>query len=65
MTKQEAVKQFKEDVLPYVKERYEQDGIRDLPARREAFNNFTDWLCKEGYITSWQYENWTHPRVCQ
>lgn len=65
MTKQEAVEMFKEEVLPYVKQMYEQDGERDVIARSEEWNNFTDWLCKEGYITSHQYETWTHPRCCQ
>lgn len=65
MTKQEAVTQFKNDVLPCVKERYERYGTRDLPARREAWNNYTDALCKGGYITLRQYETWTHPEVCR
>jgi hypothetical protein len=64
MTKQEAVRQFKDEVLPYIKEKYEQDGKRDVIARSEEWNNFVDWLCQEGDITNWQCENWTHPRCC-
>jgi hypothetical protein len=64
MTKQEAVRQFKDEVLPYIKEKYEQDGKRDVIARSEAWNNFADWLCQEGDITNWQCENWMHPRCC-
>lgn len=27
----------------------------------EAWNNFTDVLCKDGMITDSQYNNWTNP----
>ena len=33
----------------------------DWPARSEAWNNYTDMLCKDGQITSKQYETWAHP----
>lgn len=33
----------------------------DYVAKREAWNNWTDGLCKDGTITSWQYENWDQP----
>ena len=52
---------FREDILPYVIERYESDGIKDGPARRETWNNWTDSLCKNGQISDWQYANWSHP----
>ena len=65
MTKKEVEEQFKEFILPAIKKQYEQDGERDMVARREAWNNYTDSLCKDGEITLSQYENWTHPRVCQ
>lgn len=64
MNKAEAVQQFREEVLPAVKATYEQDGKKDRIARREAWNNFTDALCKDGQITLSQYETWTHPREC-
>lgn len=59
MTKKEAIQEFKElyprdtFVNPY--------GFIDKVARNEAWNNFTDYLCKEGRITLKQYETWTHP----
>jgi len=49
------VKYFENNVLPFVKETYEQDGIIDGPARREEFNNMTDWMCKEGIISEEMY----------
>ena len=61
MTKQQAVKIFKDEILPAIKARYEQDGIIDKPARREAWHNFTDMLCKDGQITLKQYETWDNP----
>jgi len=60
----EAVERFKEYVLPYVREVYEADGVPDWPARREAWNNWTDSLCKDYEISDWQYANWSQPSVC-
>jgi len=61
MTKAEAEKQFRETVLPVIKQKFEQDGRPDYPARREGWNNWTDALCKEGTITTNQYSNWANP----
>ena len=55
---------FEENVLPYVREAYEADGIPDWPARREAWNNWTDGLCKDYEISNWQYANWSQPTCC-
>ena len=33
----------------------------DVVAKREDWNNFTDALCKEGYISENQYNNWSNP----
>ena len=64
MTWDQAVSEFEMFVLPTVTEHYEQDGIIDEPARREAWNNWTDSLCKDNQISDWQYENWSQPRCC-
>ena len=61
MTKEEALQYFREYILPVIKETYEQNGKPDIVARREAWNNFTDALCKDGEITPRQYETWTGP----
>lgn len=63
MTKDEAVRLFKRHDFKAVKELYEQDGVPDWPARREAWNNFTDYLQRSGQITMKQYETWGHPRI--
>jgi hypothetical protein len=52
---------FTLEYLPYIEQTYEQDGIPDMPARREEWNNWTDGLCKDGQISDWQYANWQHP----
>lgn len=61
MTKKEALAEFKENIMPVIRERYEQDGVPDGPARCEAWNNFTDALQKDGRITRYQCDNWTNP----
>jgi hypothetical protein len=63
MTKKQAEQQFKNEVLPAIKRHYESDGIIDKPARRTAWNDFTDMLCKDGQITDHQYNNWSHPAM--
>ena len=64
MNKQQAVEHFEEYNMASVKRLYERDGIPDYPARSEEWNNYTDFLCKEGEITSEQYDDWTHPDCC-
>ena len=51
---------FITEILPMIQEQYEQDGIPDIPARSEAWNNWTDALCKDEQISDWQYDNWPH-----
>jgi hypothetical protein len=58
MTKREAFAQFKAEVLPNVQKQY---GTKDKAARDQAWNDYTDALCKNGDITLKQYESWTHP----
>ena len=62
---EDACRMFEENVLPYVQEQYEKDGIPDWPARREAWNDWTDMLCQDGEISDWQYENWSQPSCCE
>ena len=61
MNRKEAEQIFRAEVLPEIIKQYEQDGIKDIPARSEAWNDWTDALCKEGKITPRQYENWANP----
>lgn len=58
MTKREVLEQFKSDILPAIVDRY---GKNDKPALCEAWNNYTDGLCKDGLITAQQYDTWANP----
>ena len=64
LLREDAVTEFNEFILPLVREQHEQDGEPDTCARSEAWNNWTDSLCKDRRISDWQYENWTHPASC-
>ena len=57
MTESQVIDYYVENYLPFIIETYEQDGITDSIARREEFNNMTDYLCKEGDITEELYNS--------
>ena len=57
----DACETFTTEILPMIQEAYEQDGQPDWPARREAWNNWTDALASDGQISDWQVANWDHP----
>mgnify|MGYP005820667385 FL=1 len=61
----EAVEYFNSTILPSIRQQYEQDGIPDIPARSEEWNNWTDSLCKSDIISDWQYANWSQPKTCE
>jgi hypothetical protein len=61
MTKREFEEYFSSEVLPMVAEKYEQDGIPDKPARREAWNDTVDFYIQEGMLPE-SAGNWSHPR---
>ena len=65
ITWEQACAQFAEYLLPVVVAGYEQDGKPDWPARREAWNDWTDQLCKDGEISDWQYNNWSQSPLCR
>ena len=64
ITRKQAIHEFELFVLPAIMDEYEYDGVPDLPARREAWNNWTDGLCRDMIISDWQYENWSQPASC-
>ena len=61
MTFAQACETFTTEILPMLQEQYEQDGIADMPARRECWNNWTDSLACDEQISDWQVHNWGHP----
>ena len=56
MTKKQALKEFKFIFKDFLK-----NNRFDYVAKRETWKNWTEGLCKDGLITSWQYENWDQP----
>ena len=58
MTKKRALEIFHEEIMPDLIEKY---GGDDKIAFAEAWNNFTDTLCKEGEISQRQYDTWIGP----
>ena len=64
ITWEQACAQFAEHLLPVVVAGYEQDGEPDYVARSEAWNDWTDQLCKDGEISDWQYNNWSQSPLC-
>ncbi len=64
MLHSQAIENFNQFILPLVQQGMEQDGEPDYVARSEAWNNWTDSLCKDGQISDWQYANWSQPPSC-
>lgn len=52
MTKSEALKFFRE---------IDNSPKGDKVWRRQAWNNFTDFMFKDGQISQSQYDNWSYP----
>ena len=50
-SEKEVFDEWEKQVLPSVREAFEQDGVPDKPARRESFNNFIDCLAENGEIS--------------
>ena len=65
MNEREAHQIFTEEVLPFVQVMHEEDGVPDWPARREAWLDWTDALCKDGQISQSDYDNWDQPACCE
>jgi len=56
MTKKEALRQFKESTIDF-----EKMLIKHPDKVALAWDWETDYLCKEGLITKYQYDTWTNP----
>lgn len=59
-TKKEFEKFFKSEILPAVRETYEQDRRIDYPARREEWNNTIDFMVKDRQLPQ-RAVNWSCP----
>ena len=49
--------EYKAYTLPSIKYTYEQDGIVDVPARREAWSNLIDFMQKDGALTAFEADS--------
>jgi hypothetical protein len=58
ITKEEAIKEFRKHYVPSVVKRY---GLSDKPAMRQAWNDYTDYLYHQGYISDKAVNNWVSP----
>ena len=58
-TKAQVLEQFRYNWSVLTKQQPQWKG--DTIAKREAWNDFTDMLCKDGDITMNQYNNWSNP----
>ena len=63
-TRDEAIEEFEQYSLLAVEQMYEQDGVPDIPARREAWHDFVNWLHCNNQISDWQAANWNMPDCC-
>ena len=61
MTHQQAMRRFRREVIPGVVSRF---GLKDKPACRQAWNDYTNSLHRDGEITERQYNTWTGPKSC-
>lgn len=50
--------EFKMQDLEFIANQYEQDGVPDKPARREAYNNKLDAYNRDGLVTNEQADEW-------
>ncbi|MEK5036339.1 hypothetical protein MKY96_33455 [Paenibacillus sp. FSL R7-0302] len=56
LTKAQALANFRLYNVDWLKE-----NKKDIPARRQAWHDYTDMLCKDGQITKEQYNTWDNP----
>ena len=61
VTKKAAEFIFRENLREAKAKGYWTYRASDKVALREAWNNYTDSLCKDGLITERQYETWSNP----
>ncbi len=58
MTEEQVVEAFEESFKPFLLAQF---GPDDEIALREAFNDYTDSLCKEGQISNKMYDTMDNP----
>ena len=62
----EAIADFEATHMPYINAREKINGRKDMPRRREMWNDFVDALNKNNLISDWQADNWSQPaHICE
>jgi hypothetical protein len=61
MTYKQAVKKFRDNILPLVKAAYERDFSTDMPARQRSWRAWVGALVADETITVEQYGRWENP----
>ena len=64
-TRDRAIEIFIDHEIPDIQSKYEQDGEPDYIARREAWFNWIDLMCKNGEINYNQAKDWDLPDCCE
>lgn len=59
--REEAYTLFLDEVMPFIREKYEMDGVPDWDARYQAWADWTDGLCTEGRISNAANNKWPGP----
>ena len=65
MTKAQAEREFCSTFIPAFRREEARSGFPDWPGRRQAWNDWTDSLQRDGRITAKQYDSWGHPRCVE
>lgn len=59
-SEEDVSKMWEETIFPLVRAKYEEDGVPDLPARRESFNDYLDSLIRHGEVTDLDANQYTY-----
>lgn len=62
LSKKQIDKDFISNILPSVKQTFELNNRIDKPARYEAYNNYIDYLNKDGLISESQANKYCIPK---
>ena len=66
MKRAEAIAAFEETHMLFINEKEEVNGTKDMPLRRQLWNDFVDSLNKNSKISDWQAANWSQPaHICE
>ena len=66
ITREQAIKLFEACIMPFILGKEKESGRKDMPRRRQMWNDFVDSHNKNGQISEWQAANWSQPaHICE